>query len=90
MIDPFEKVGAGLLAHALGKTPGEGVDLKKSVGASAQELFGFVRKRPVEAFRQERATGAEHRAQGWQTVRLARLHAFLFQQRQVLRGLTIE
>ena len=48
VIHPFEEVGAGLVAHAVGESAGEGVSLQEGADALAQELLGLIGQRPVE------------------------------------------
>ena len=48
MVDPFKKVGAGLVAHPPGQLAPETVALQERIHAFPQKFFRVKRQRPVE------------------------------------------
>ncbi len=51
MIDPFEKIGAGLLTHPLRQPPGKRTAIQEGLDAPTQQLLGFIGQRPIKTFR---------------------------------------
>jgi hypothetical protein len=48
VVNPFEEVSAGLIAHAVGELAGEGALGEESGDVTAEESFGVVGERPIE------------------------------------------
>ena len=48
MVDPFEKIGPSLLAHALSQAPREAIALQEGTHQLAQKFLRVKRHRPIE------------------------------------------
>ena len=48
MIDPFEKISAGFIRHALRESLSERILLQEKLDLSAQQGFGFICQGPIK------------------------------------------